>query len=175
MVHDHRPTTPVDLRKNSLDFIYDKNLIGSSSTYVNCGTPVITVLTGSGAAGINEIFTLDTVAEKFSVGPSEDITKAGEYSLRMTFSYSNYPENFVASPVFKVTIIDGCNPPASYPVQLSLTPPSYVAQTYTITEPEKNYEVPNWITVPDYCTYRIEYQEQEVIAGDAGRAVYFDG
>jgi hypothetical protein len=102
------------LRDSALTFNFDKTTIGGSSSGVFCGAPKVAIVTGSGATSIDDLFTMDNVNGVFSVGPNTNILKAGEYSLRFKFYYANAADNFVASPVFVITIIDGCNPPAGY-------------------------------------------------------------
>jgi hypothetical protein len=77
--------------------------------------------------------------------------------------------------VFKIRIINGCNPPYGFQPALELTPPVYEAQTYVVGSPKKSYLVPEWITSPAHCAGEIVYQQQVLINGQYGVAAVFDG
>jgi hypothetical protein len=118
-------------------------------------------------------------AYRFTVGPSSDPSKAGQYDLKWKFRYSQQPTNYIETP-FIVQVIDRCDPhiPNFSPQPLVL-PSSIANQEYTITD-YKEYIIPEFTTSPLYCQSRLTYRwnnpadSSPTITGSQGDAVTFD-
>jgi hypothetical protein len=157
------------LKDNSFTISWNSLEIGNLDPAPGCGVPVIQILTGRGSANLPSLFTVDYEAETITVGPSSNTDLSGDIYLRFKYYNSVDPMAFVTSdPPFKVTVVDGCNPPAAYATQLSLIPPTYETIHYTITDAPYAYRVPKFGASPDYCAEIIPYQEQVIIVGQAG-------
>jgi hypothetical protein len=158
-----------------LSLSYDVGAIGNVHTSATCGSPGIRFKSGSGDVNLDAIITIDTINSKVLVGPTENIGKAGDYLIMFEYFNSLNPQAYVVSELIKLTVVDPCNPPASYPHQVKLIPPQMSPEPYTISAPEYLYEVPAWATVPVQCAARIPYETQEVLRGSKGLAATFDG
>jgi hypothetical protein len=129
---------------------------------------------GSGSSTLDDIFNADYDGEKFFVGPTDDMDKAGDYELKLRFFYAENPTNFVESEVFTVHVIDACRPPAGYefvPPQLII--PEMEDQVYTVTDEPIFYTIPKFTVEPAYCQPLIEYVADITVEGAAGAAVSF--
>lgn len=145
------------LRAAALEVSYQLNTIGSIAESVTCGNPVIEFITGSGQTDLPAIFKPDYERQQFMVGVSADTDFAGDLYMRYKYYNSIRPEAFKVSEVFKITVVDGCNPPVWYAEQLELVPPTFATQHYTITDHMITYEAPPWSAVPEYCAEVIPY------------------
>lgn len=146
------------LRSEALEIPFDVSLIGNIEQTETCGGPVIEFITGAGSFDLPEIFTPDYANQKVVVGVSSVPDHAGDLYLRYKYYNSIRPEAFRVSNVFKIRIVDGCNPPSWYQSQIELVPPTFATQHYTITDPAIAYECPPWSAVPAYCAEVIPYQ-----------------
>lgn len=93
------------LTESQVPIFYNNNALVTSDALVNCGTPVIEFMT-------DDDMTIDTVLfddiqaidgnYQFNIGPTNLVSKKGDYQLKWIFYYSNSSSNRVVSPIFIV-------------------------------------------------------------------------
>jgi hypothetical protein len=137
---------------------FDVNQIGNIVSAPDCGQATIQFITGSGQSSLPAVMQADYAAQTLTIGPTSDFSAAGNFYMRFKYYNSENPAYFKASNVFKVVVVDGCNPPLSYTPQVSIEAPVFEAQTYTIGDAPLVYTVPAWITTPANCVDRMPAQ-----------------
>lgn len=156
-----------NLKQPALVLPFNVFSIGEINTFVSCGEPQIEVLQEDGTAINSALFHLDVANGQFSVGPSADLSLAGVYTLKFKYFYADGIANFVESEIFTVEVIDYC-----IGGEVSLIAPTLDNFVYTITDTEIIYEIPAWISTPQYCADQVQYQlPSEVASGNGGSAI----
>jgi hypothetical protein len=102
------------LRESALQIPFVRTSIGSSSTQVDCGAPVLTFMTSTGSTTLDSIIRVDGTYQKLVIGSSFDITKAKEYRLKFKLHYANAPTRYAYSKTFSIHVVDACDPPSWY-------------------------------------------------------------
>jgi len=103
------------ITQSAQDIFFDVTSIVTTTTSVNCGTPVFNIVNNDvgKTAFDSDIFALDQSTpnvSKFTIGQTSNYLKGGQYKLVMQYYYSNAPGNMVTSNEFIVDVIDACDP-----------------------------------------------------------------
>lgn len=101
------------LRDMATSVMLDAGMAGMTTSPVSCGMPTLKVISASGSSILDSIFKVDGFGGMFTVGPSSDYNKAGEYQLKLKYYFSDAPSNSIEQP-FTFTVIDRCAPPAGF-------------------------------------------------------------
>ena len=82
---------------------------------------------------------------------TSDLNDVGTYSFQVKAYFANYPEVNTESSVYKVNIIDPCNPP-------TITKPADQTVTYTISDVDATLDLSNQFSItPDFCPTSVVY------------------
>ena len=97
---------------------------------------------------------------------TELVEKKGTYRIKYRVYHTLYPTNVVTlTDPFIITIIDPCDKP------LSVTPSTLSAQEYTITQSAFIYEVPVYVSNPNWCAITYSYS---IVDAAGSAALTFD-
>jgi hypothetical protein len=134
-----------DLFDPAMEFPYDLDSIGESSTAAFCGKPMIRFVENLETNELSALFIPDYEAEKFVIFTT-DWDAYGIYYLRFKYYFENDPTIYEVSGEFSVVIHDMC-----YEVVPMLIKPDVPPQVYTITDDPLTINIPSWRSEPYFC------------------------
>jgi hypothetical protein len=101
-----------------------------------------------GNTDLPDIFSVNYQLMQFQAGYSQDVSFAGEYTLRFKLYYSHNSHDFELSNPFTVTVVDVCATS-----EVVITQPEDSQHVYVIGTGAYTIVMPQYTVTPSYCTY----------------------